>query len=80
MWEFMFGFLAGALTGRLISIQNSKSKDVTTQVDEVMIPQPTKPILIPDRKKKFIPGHLANFWGPDSPHGSGGNTTNSYSK
>ena len=77
MWEFMFGFASGAIASRLISIRNSKTRDAIVQVDDVII-TPAQPIAIP--KRNFVRGALSNFWGPDSPPGSGGNTTNSYSK
>jgi hypothetical protein len=65
MWEFFIGFFAGATTGRLILIRNSKTRDAMVQADELII-TPTRPISIPNETKKFKPGSLANFWGDDS--------------
>jgi hypothetical protein len=66
MWEFFIGFFAGAMSGRLILIRNSKTRDAMVQADDVVIQSP-KPIDIPVlTKKKFVPGSLSNFWGSES--------------
>jgi hypothetical protein len=65
MWEFSFGFLAGAFISRLFSKQNSKTRDAMVQADDVVIAFPrTEAVPVP--KTKFVRGSLSNFWGSDS--------------
>lgn len=64
MYEFFLGFVAGAISSKLISLKNS-NKDVMVQVDDVVI-KTSEPILIPNKRRAFVPGELQNFWGRDS--------------
>jgi hypothetical protein len=65
MYEFVFGFVAGAFTSKIIAYRNSVKKDAMVQADDVVI-KTTEPILIPNRRRIFVPGELKNFWGADS--------------
>jgi len=65
MYEFIFGFIMGAFTSKFISNKNSKRRDAMVQADELVI-KTTEPILIPKKKRVFVPGELKNFWGRDS--------------
>jgi hypothetical protein len=64
MYEFFIGFVVGAISSRLISLKNS-NKDAMVQVDDVVI-KTSEPILIPNKRRGFVPGELYNFWGRDS--------------
>lgn len=64
MYEFFIGFVMGAISSKLISLKNS-NKDAMVQVDDVVI-KTSEPILIPNKRRGFVPGELHNFWGPDS--------------
>lgn len=59
MYEFIFGFVAGALTGKVVT---RKTKDAQVQADDVVITTITKPIIIPTRRNVFVAGELADFW------------------
>lgn len=61
MYDFIIGLAFGTLLTRLFT--KKKRKDVSTQVDFVSV---TMPVPIPNPKKSFVPGALANFWGKDS--------------
>jgi hypothetical protein len=65
MYEFFIGFLVGAITSKIVSRQNKVKHDAMVQADDVVI-NTTEPILIPKRKRVFVPGELKNFWGSDS--------------
>lgn len=65
MYEFIFGFVTGAFTSKLIARKSSERKDVMVQADDVVI-KTSEPILIPKKKRAFVPGELKNFWGQDS--------------
>ena len=61
MYEFVLGFLIGALSGRYIATRK-EHHDAQVQADELVICS-SKPIPIPMRRKKiFVPGKLANIW------------------
>jgi hypothetical protein len=60
MYEFFLGFLAGAISSKLISLKNS-NKDAMVQVDDVVI-KTSEPILIPNKRRAFVPGDLQSFW------------------
>jgi hypothetical protein len=64
MYEFFLGFVAGAISSKLILLKNS-NKDAMVQVDDVVI-KTSEPISIPNRRGGFAPGELHNFWGRDS--------------
>jgi hypothetical protein len=64
MYEFFLGFVAGAISSKLILLKNSK-KDAMVQADDDVI-KTSEPILIPKRKRAFVPGELRSFWGRDS--------------
>jgi len=60
MYEFFIGFVIGAISGKFISLRKL-NKDVMVQVDDVVI-KTSEPILIPNKRKAFVPGDLQNFW------------------
>jgi hypothetical protein len=64
MYEFFIGFVVGAISSKLISLRKLK-KDAMVQVDDVVI-KTSEPILIPNKRRGFVPGELYNFWGRDS--------------
>jgi hypothetical protein len=64
MYEFFLGFVAGAISSKLILLKNS-NKDAMVQADDVVI-KTSEPISIPNRRKVFVPGELQSFWGRDS--------------
>jgi hypothetical protein len=60
MYEFILGFAAGAVTNHFVNLK--KKKNAQIQVDADPFSLPSAPILIPKKKRIFIPGELANFW------------------
>lgn len=61
MYEFIFGFVAGALTSRYF-VTRKEHQDAQVQADELVV-RSSQPIPIPMRRKKiFVPGELANIW------------------
>lgn len=59
MYEFIFGFVAGALTSKVIT---KRTKDAQVQADDVVITSVTKPIPIPTHRNVFVRGQFADFW------------------
>jgi hypothetical protein len=60
MYEFFLGFVAGAISSKLILLKKL-NKDAMVQVDDVVI-KTSEPILIPNNRKAFVPGELQSFW------------------
>jgi len=60
MYEFFLGFVAGAISSKLISLKNS-NKDAMVQADDDVI-KTSEPISIPNRRRVFVPGELQSFW------------------
>ena len=59
MYDFVIGLAFGTLLTRIFTKKHKR--DVSTQVDFVSVT--SVPIPIPNPKKSFVPGALADFWG-----------------
>ena len=59
MFDFVIGLAFGTLLVRIFT--KKKRKDASTQVDFVSVT--SAPVPIPNPKRSFVPGALANFWG-----------------
>lgn len=59
MFDFVIGLAFGLIFTRVFT--KKKRKDASTQVDFVSVT--SAPVAIPNPKKSFVPGALANFWG-----------------
>jgi len=62
MYDFVIGLAFGTIFVKILT--KKKRKDASTQVDFVSVT--TVPVPIPNPRKSFVPGALANFWGKDS--------------
>ena len=59
MYDFVVGLAFGTILVRIFS--KKRKRDASTQVDFVSVT--TVPVPIPNPRKNFVPGALANFWG-----------------
>ena len=59
MYDFVIGLAFGTIFVKILT--KKKRKDASTQVDFVSVT--TVPVSIPNPRKSFVPGALANFWG-----------------
>jgi hypothetical protein len=65
MYEFLIGVGFGVF-GSVVA-RSRASREVGTQVDDVWGGRPTAPpVMVPVKRKAFVPGELVNFWGKDS--------------
>jgi hypothetical protein len=62
MYEFFIGVGLGAL-GSMMTRARARGREVGTQVDSWPA---SPPVMVPVKRKAFVPGELVNFWGKDS--------------
>ena len=60
MYEFFIGMCIGVF-GSMVA--RARGRDVGTQVESWPA---SPPVTVPVKRKAFVPGQLANFWGKDS--------------
>jgi hypothetical protein len=67
MYEFFLGVFIGYVGGLVLTSRETRAVGVqATEVGAPLSVAPSRPILIGNLKKKFVPGELRNFWGKDS--------------
>lgn len=65
MYEFFVGVFIGYVGGLALGDRRTRTVGVQTSASGTP-PLASRPILIGNLKKKFVPGELENFWGKDS--------------